>query len=92
MAGHHNVLSFAMTCRRMAAITEPLLYDTLMLRNEKSLITLYQRIARRPQIKHWIKSVSCFANLGGESTIANAMEEWAQRMGGGKASLGAQTT
>ncbi|KAM7189931.1 hypothetical protein V8F20_009958 [Naviculisporaceae sp. PSN 640] len=82
LAGHHNLLSFAMTCRRMAAIAEPLLYDTLMLRNEKSLITLYQRIARRPQLKHWIKSISCFANLGGQLTIANAMEEWEQRMGG----------
>lgn len=82
LAGHHNLLAFAMACRRLAAISSPLLYHTLMLRDQSSLITLYQRIARRPEIKYWIRSINCFVNLGGQSTINHAMEEWEQRMGG----------
>ncbi|KAK4211608.1 hypothetical protein QBC37DRAFT_11268 [Rhypophila decipiens] len=80
LASHHNLLSFAMTCRRMAAIANPLLYHTLVLRDHKSLITLYQRMTRRPEIRGWIKSINCFANLAGHLTINNALEEWQQRM------------
>lgn len=79
LVGHNNVLAFAMTCRRMAAIATPILYHTLVLRDHRSLITLFQRISRRPEIKPWIRSISCFANLAGRSTIIHALQEWVLR-------------
>lgn len=79
LVGHNKLLAFAMTCRRMAAIATPLLYHTLVLRDHRCLITLFQRLRRRPEIKPWIRSVTCFANLAGRLTIVRALQEWQLR-------------
>lgn len=79
LISHTNLLAFTMTSRRMAAIATPFLYHTLVLRDHRSLITLFQRVSRRPEIKPWIRSITCFANLAGRSTIVHALQEWQLR-------------
>ncbi|KAK0629363.1 hypothetical protein B0T17DRAFT_491503 [Bombardia bombarda] len=81
LAGRNDLLAFAQTSRRMAAIAKPLLYHTLVIRSHRSLVTLYRRMSRHPEIKPWIRNITCLANVAGVLTIAGAHHEWEGQTG-----------
>lgn len=82
LASHHNLLSFAQTSRRMAAIARPLLYHTLVIPTAGALVSLFHHINQRPEIRLWIRSITCLANVTGVATIAAVHDEWQRRNGG----------
>jgi len=79
---HNNLLSFAQTSRRMAAIAKPLLYHTLVIPTPCALITLLRRMENNPSIKPWIRSVTCLVNVAGVVTIDEVHREWERQTGG----------
>ncbi|KAL2193033.1 hypothetical protein P885DRAFT_72518 [Corynascus similis CBS 632.67] len=78
---HNNLLSFAQTSRRMAAIAKPLLYHTLVIPTPCALITLLRRMENNPSIKPWIRSVTCLVNVAGVLTIDEVHREWERQTG-----------
>ncbi|KAK3380787.1 hypothetical protein B0H63DRAFT_192979 [Podospora didyma] len=81
LAGHNDLLSFAQTSHRMAAIAKPLLYHTLVIHNEHTLVTLYRRMSQRPEINPWIRDITCLANVAGVQTIQGVRREWERQTG-----------
>ncbi|KAL2256708.1 hypothetical protein VTK26DRAFT_1252 [Humicola hyalothermophila] len=63
LAGHRNLLALAQASQRMADITKPLLYHTLVVPTPDVLVTLICRMKVRPEIAVWIRSITCLANL-----------------------------
>ncbi|KAK3315713.1 hypothetical protein B0H66DRAFT_480361 [Apodospora peruviana] len=82
LVGHTNLLNFAQTSQRMASVAKPLLYHTIVIRDEKSLITLFQRMKLRPEICSWIRNISCLVNITGVVTVTRLLQEWEWRTGG----------
>ncbi|KAK3332964.1 hypothetical protein B0T19DRAFT_354809 [Cercophora scortea] len=76
LIGHSDLLAFAQTSRRMAEIAKPLLYHTLVIFDAKALVTLVQRLKQRPEIKYWIRDLTCLANVAGHLTIDRTHHEW----------------
>ncbi|KAK3693078.1 hypothetical protein B0T22DRAFT_33519 [Podospora appendiculata] len=76
LIGHSDLLAFAQTSRRMADIAKPLLYHTLVIFDAKALVTLVQRLKQRPEIKYWIRDLTCLANVAGHLTIDRTHHEW----------------
>ena len=82
LAGHNSLLAFAQTSQRMAAIAKPLLYHTLVVRDAAALVTLALRMQRRPEIRPWIRELTCLANITGVITIDDLHREWDRQSGG----------
>ncbi|SPQ23509.1 d351306d-2a15-4d6c-bc4f-56e96794d227 [Thermothielavioides terrestris] len=82
LVSHHNLLSFAQTSRRMAAIARPLLYHTLVIPTARALVLLFRRVNERPEIGPWIRSITCLANVAGAVTVAEVHREWERQAGG----------
>lgn len=79
---HNNLLSFAQTSRRIAAIAKPLLYDTIVIPTPYSLVLLYRRMGQNPSIRPWIRSITCLINVAGAATVEQVRREWARQTGG----------
>lgn len=82
LAGHRDVLAFAQTSRRMAAVAVPLLYHTLVIRDAAALVALFRRMRRRPEIRLWMRDLTCLANVAGVLTIDALHHEWERQIGG----------
>ncbi|KAK0617719.1 hypothetical protein B0T14DRAFT_569200 [Immersiella caudata] len=82
LASHNSLLAFAQTSRRMAAIARPLLYHTLVIPDAASLVSLILRLQRRPEMRPWIRELTCLANLTGVKTIDDLHREWKRQSGG----------
>ncbi|KAL2173302.1 uncharacterized protein P884DRAFT_303578 [Thermothelomyces heterothallicus CBS 202.75] len=78
---HNNLLSFAQTSRRIAAIVKPLLYDTLVIPTPCALVALLRRMENNPSIRPWIRSVTCLVNVAGATTIDEVHREWERQTG-----------
>ncbi|KAK0710289.1 hypothetical protein B0T26DRAFT_755371 [Lasiosphaeria miniovina] len=81
LAGHNELLAFAQTSQRMAAIAKPLLYRTIVIHNEHTLVTLFLRLSRRPEIKPWIREITCLVNVAGVLTLEEVHREWERQTG-----------
>ncbi|KAK4643875.1 hypothetical protein QC761_404325 [Podospora bellae-mahoneyi] len=81
LASHRNLLALAQTSRRMVAIAKPLLYHTIIIPNPKSLVVLYHRLYTRPEIRPWVRELSCLVSLAEENTILGTYREWANIRG-----------
>jgi hypothetical protein len=66
----------------MAAIARPLLYHTLVIPDAQSLVSLVFRMQLRPEIRPWIRELTCLANLTGAKTIDDLHREWNRQSGG----------
>lgn len=84
LAAHRSLLAFAQASQRTAAIAKPLLYHTLVIPTPRVLVTLIRRMNQRPEIRPWIRSVTCLANVAGSVTVDETHGEW-QRQTGGRA-------
>ncbi|KAH6618402.1 hypothetical protein B0J18DRAFT_402301 [Chaetomium sp. MPI-SDFR-AT-0129] len=82
----HNLLSFAQTSRRIAAIAKPLLYHTLIIPTPRALVALLRRVELNPDVRAWVRSITCLVNIGGSSTIEEVSHEWERQTGGKGAS------
>ncbi|KAK4447216.1 hypothetical protein QBC34DRAFT_427507 [Podospora aff. communis PSN243] len=82
LACHTSLLAFAQTSRRMAAIVRPLLYHTLVIPDAKSLVSLMLRMQSHPEIRPWIRELTCLANLTGVRTVYDLHREWNRQSGG----------
>jgi hypothetical protein len=82
LACHHNLLSFAQTSRRIAAIAKPLLYHTLVIPTPRALVTLFLRMERCLTIRPWIRSITCLVNVAGAKAIDEVHREWQRQTGG----------
>ncbi|KAK4135163.1 hypothetical protein BT67DRAFT_378885 [Trichocladium antarcticum] len=82
LAGHSDLLSFAQTSQRMAAVAKPLLYHTLVIPTPRALVTLFLRLNGRPEIGPWIRSIACLANVAGVETVSEVRREWQRQTGG----------
>ncbi|KAK4195865.1 hypothetical protein QBC40DRAFT_15325 [Triangularia verruculosa] len=76
LVDHRNLLALAQTSRRLATIAKPLLYHTIIIPNPQSLVMLYHRLYTRPEVRPWIRELSCFVNLAEESTILETYRQW----------------
>ncbi|KAK4168337.1 hypothetical protein QBC43DRAFT_201531 [Cladorrhinum sp. PSN259] len=81
LVGHRDVLAVAQTSQRMASIAKPWLYRTLVIPNAKALVTLYQRLHFRPEIRPWIRDVTCLVNVAGSRSFFDVFEEWWRQNG-----------
>ncbi|KXX73759.1 hypothetical protein MMYC01_209608 [Madurella mycetomatis] len=82
LAAHGNLLAFAQTSQRMAAVAKPWLYHTLVIPTGPALVTLFRRMNERPEIRPWIRSIACLANVAGVLTANEAHREWQRQTGG----------
>lgn len=82
LACHTNLLSFAQTSRRMAAIAKPLLNHTLVIPTPRALVTLFRRMDNRLIMRPWIRSITCLINVAGVLTIDEVHREWQKQTGG----------
>ncbi len=82
LACHNNLLAFAQTSRRMAAIAKPLLYHTLVIPTPRALVTLFRRMDNHVTVRPWIRSISCLVNIAGAVTIDEVHHEWRRQTGG----------
>ncbi|KAL1839375.1 hypothetical protein VTJ49DRAFT_1610 [Mycothermus thermophilus] len=73
---------FALASRRFAAIAKPLLYHTLVAWEPSHFVALYLRLARCPEIRPWIRSLTFLINVGGSHVIADVNEELRRQTGG----------
>ncbi|KAL2018443.1 hypothetical protein VTK56DRAFT_862 [Thermocarpiscus australiensis] len=81
LAGHRDLLAFAQTSRRMFAIANPFLYHTLVIPTPGVLVTLYCRQIRRPEIRPWIRSITCLVDVAAVSTARDISTEWQRQTG-----------
>lgn len=79
---HRELLSFAQTSHRMLAIARPLLWRHILIYNERALVTLYLRMIKHPEIKPWIRHITCMANVTGTRMIMGTHREWERQTGG----------
>jgi hypothetical protein len=84
LASQDNLLAFTQTSQRMAAVAKPLLYHTLVIPTPRTLVTLFLRVNGRPEIRPWIRSITCLVNIAGVETVSEVHREW-QRQTGGRA-------
>ena len=88
LVAHASLLAFAQTSRRMADVAKPRLYHTLVIPTPRTLVTLFRRIHARPEIRPWIRSITCIANVAGVLTIDATLREWERQTGGKPSSPG----
>ncbi|KAK1759993.1 hypothetical protein QBC47DRAFT_117993 [Echria macrotheca] len=81
LAAHNDLLAFARTSKRMAAVAKPLLFHTLVIRDAAALIKLNRRMHQRPEIRPWIRELTCLVNVAGTVTIHDLELEWARQTG-----------
>ncbi|KAK0707916.1 hypothetical protein B0H67DRAFT_603057 [Lasiosphaeris hirsuta] len=81
LAGHQELLAFAQTSQRMAAVAKPLLYHTLVIHSAADLVTLFRRMSRRPEIKPWVRDITCLVNVAGVNTVDAVYLESARQAG-----------
>ncbi|KAK0640599.1 hypothetical protein B0T16DRAFT_430742 [Cercophora newfieldiana] len=81
LACHNALVAFAQTSQRMAAIARPLLFHTLVIRDAAALVTLALRMQHRPEIRPWIRELTCLANITGVNTIDDLHREWNRQIG-----------
>ncbi|KAL2158791.1 hypothetical protein VTH06DRAFT_3983 [Thermothelomyces fergusii] len=79
---HNNLLSFAQTSRRIAAIAKPLLYHTLVIPTPCALVALLRRMEQNPSIRPWIRSITCLINVAGAATVDEPAKWDGGRRGG----------
>lgn len=77
-----DLLAFSYTSRRMAAIVRPLLYHTIVIRNPASLVKLRNLLVKDPELRPWVREVTCLVNLGGANTIRQLDFELVRQNGG----------
>ncbi|KAK3937965.1 hypothetical protein QBC46DRAFT_365837 [Diplogelasinospora grovesii] len=82
LAGYNELLAFAQVSQRMAAVVRPFLYHTIVIPNGRALVTLFHRLYRRPEIRPWIRDISCFVNVAGCTTVDQVQREWKRQTGG----------
>ncbi|KAK4187725.1 hypothetical protein QBC35DRAFT_384283 [Podospora australis] len=76
LSAHRNLLAFAQTSQRMASVAKPFLYHNLVIPNARSLVTLYHRLHTRPEIRPWIRDITCLVNVAGSQTIFDVYQAW----------------
>ncbi|KAL2133223.1 hypothetical protein VTI74DRAFT_2732 [Chaetomium olivicolor] len=81
LASHDNLLAFAQTSHRMAAVAKPLLYRTLVVPTPRALVTLFRRMNERPEIRPWIRSIACLASVAGTVSVDEVHREWQKQTG-----------
>jgi hypothetical protein len=82
LACHSDLLSFAQTSHRMAAIARPLLYHTLAIPTAGALVRLFRRMNERPEVRPWIRNIACLLNVAGAATVRQVHAEWQRQTGG----------
>ncbi len=82
LISHNNLLFFAQTSQRMAAIAKPSLYYNVMIHSGADLVRLAIRLTHRPEIRPWIREIAVLVNLAGVLTIADVHRAWEKQTGG----------
>lgn len=78
---HRELLTFAQTSHRMLAVARPLLWRNILIYNERALVTLYLRMIKHPEVKPWIRHITCMANITGTRMIMGIHREWERQTG-----------
>lgn len=64
------------TSRRMAAVAKTMLWNTLIIATPRALVRLFVILHYRPDVRPWIRSITCFLNVSSQLTIEDTLRQW----------------